>query len=123
MITITNAIATFAALQDAAFRQLGDHHIVVISQPAMEAASCSAVRTTLVGSMMPFGDEIAVLARLRVIAVGVGVLLQDRADSSPSLMAIWRAGQEIALQTISTPVFWSSHRHRRYPNCLVTSPF
>src|SRR5260370_24526651 len=27
---------------------------VVISRPATEAASCSAVRTTLVGSMMPF---------------------------------------------------------------------
>ena len=26
---------------------------VVISNPAIEAASCSAVRTTLVGSMMP----------------------------------------------------------------------
>ena len=29
---------------------------VVISRPAMEAAPCSAVRTTLVGSMMPFDD-------------------------------------------------------------------
>src|SRR5262249_19370101 len=28
--------------------------------------------------------------------------------SSPALMAIWRAGQESALRTISTPVFWSS---------------
>jgi hypothetical protein len=27
---------------------------VVINRPAIEAASCSAVRTTLVGSMMPF---------------------------------------------------------------------
>src|SRR5580698_4485389 len=28
--------------------------------------------------------------------------------SSPALIAIWRAGQESALRTISTPVFWSS---------------
>jgi hypothetical protein len=27
--------------------------------------------------------------------------------SSPALMAIWRAGQAIALRTMSTPVFWS----------------
>src|SRR6266511_3355850 len=30
--------------------------------------------------------------------------------SSPALIAIWRAGQESALRTISTPVFWSSLR-------------
>src|SRR6202051_2711699 len=28
--------------------------------------------------------------------------------SSPALSAIWRAGHERALRTISTPVFWSS---------------
>jgi hypothetical protein len=28
--------------------------------------------------------------------------------SSPALIAIWRAGQDSALRTISTPVFWSS---------------
>ena len=28
--------------------------------------------------------------------------------SSPALSAIWRAGAESALRTISTPVFWSS---------------
>src|SRR6516225_5938767 len=28
--------------------------------------------------------------------------------SSPALIAIWRAGDESALRTISTPVFWSS---------------
>src|SRR3974377_1724722 len=31
---------------------------VVMSRPAMEAASCSAVRTTLVGSMMPFDTRL-----------------------------------------------------------------
>src|ERR1700752_3629332 len=28
--------------------------------------------------------------------------------SSPALVAIWRVGQDSALRTISTPVFWSS---------------
>jgi hypothetical protein len=28
--------------------------------------------------------------------------------SSPALIAIWRAGADSALRTISTPVFWSS---------------
>jgi hypothetical protein len=31
---------------------------VVIRRPAMEAASCSAIRTTLVGSMMPFDTRL-----------------------------------------------------------------
>ena len=31
---------------------------VVISRPATEAASCSAARTTLVGSMMPFDTRL-----------------------------------------------------------------
>jgi hypothetical protein len=35
---------------------------VVISRPAMEAASCSAVRTTLVGSMMPFDTRLPLLS-------------------------------------------------------------
>ena len=32
--------------------------LVVMSRPAIEAASCSAVRTTLVGSMMPYGQKL-----------------------------------------------------------------
>ena len=53
----------------------------------MEAASCSAVRTSLVGSMMPLEMRLPYLARLRVIAVGVGVLLQDRADHDRAVLA------------------------------------
>src|ERR1700684_1757339 len=37
--------------------------------------------------------------------------------SSPALMAIWRAGQDSALRTISTPVFWSSFLVRRPFRC------
>src|SRR6516165_9556855 len=58
---------------------------VVINRPAMEAPSCSAMRTTLVGSMMPFFTK---------------------SPYSPALMAIWRAGHVIAFLTISTPCFW-----------------
>src|SRR5262245_10955832 len=59
---------------------------VVMSRPATEAAPCSGAHY--------FGrvddalrDEIAVLARLRVIAVGVGVLLQDLADHDRAVLA------------------------------------
>ena len=41
---------------------------VVTSRPATEAASCSAVRTTLVGSMMPAAHQVLELAGLRVEA-------------------------------------------------------
>ena len=53
---------------------------VVISSPATEAASCRAVRTTLVGSMMPPGDQIAELAGLGVEAPVVVGALEQLAD-------------------------------------------
>ena len=37
--------------------------------------------------------------------------------SSPALIAIWRAGQDSALRTISTPVFWSSFLVRSPLRC------
>ena len=53
---------------------------VVIRRPATEEASCSAVRTTLAGSMTPRRDQIAILVGLGVEAP-VGVLaLQQLAD-------------------------------------------
>ena len=42
---------------------------VVINRPATEAASCSACRTTLVGSMMPGPDHVGELALLGIVAV------------------------------------------------------
>jgi len=44
---------------------------VVIKRPAIDDPSCSAMRTTLVGSE---------LAALGVEAVGIGVILNDLAD-------------------------------------------
>src|SRR5262249_3175999 len=43
-----------AGAGDAFFGSSATIASVVISRPAIEAASCRAVRTTLVGSMMPF---------------------------------------------------------------------
>ena len=44
-------------------------HSVVSSRPAMDAAFCSAVRVTLVGSMTPGHDQVLVLVGLGVVAV------------------------------------------------------
>ena len=52
---------------------------VVISRPATDAASCSAVRTTLVGSMMPTATSRNTF-RLSVEAERVLLLLQELAD-------------------------------------------
>ena len=60
---------------------------VVMSRPATDAAPCSAARTTLVGSMMPFGHHVDVLARLRVEAVAILILLQDLSDDDGAVLA------------------------------------
>src|SRR4030088_2115294 len=85
---------------------------VVIRSPAIDAAFCSAARTTLVGSMMPL------VTRLTYSPFWASkpyeywsfsrILPTTTEPSSPALSAIWRAGQESALRTMSTPVFWSS---------------
>src|SRR6516162_7073444 len=85
---------------------------VVISSPAIDAAFCSADRTTLVGSMMPLVTRLMYSpfwASKPYEYWSFSRILPTMSDpSSPALMAIWRAGQESALRTISTPVFWSS---------------
>ena len=60
---------------------------VVISRPATEAASCSAVRTTLVGSMMPSLKRSPYVAGLRVVAEGVVLVLEDLADDDRAVDA------------------------------------
>jgi hypothetical protein len=45
---------------------------VVMSSPAIEAASCRAVR--------PLGHQVTVLAFLGIVAVGISVILADLAD-------------------------------------------
>ena len=53
----------------------------------MEAASCNAARTTLVGSMMPFDTRLPYSPDLRVEAEAVGILLQDLADDDRAILA------------------------------------
>jgi hypothetical protein len=60
---------------------------VVMRSAATEAAFWIATRTTLVGSMMPLGDEVAVLAGLAVEAERVLILLQDLADDDGAVLA------------------------------------
>ena len=67
---------------------------VVISRPATEAASCSAQRTTLVGSMTPSAYEIAVLVCLRIVAEAVLGVLEDLADDDRAILT--RVGEDLA---------------------------
>ena len=96
---------------------------VVIRSPAIDAAFCSAARTTLVGSMMPLVTRLTYSpfwASKPYEYWSFSRILPTMIDpSSPALMAIWRAGQESALRTISTPVFWSSFCVRTF---FSTSP-
>src|SRR5258708_4604336 len=52
---------------------------VVTRRAATEAASCSAARTTLAGSMMPF-DHVDILLGLRIEAESLRLVLEDLAD-------------------------------------------
>src|SRR3989440_11940287 len=75
---------------------------VVISSAATEAAFWIATRTTLVGSNDALGDQVAVLADLRVEAVGVLLLLEDLADDDRAVFTGFdrdlagRRGQRLA---------------------------
>ena len=66
----------------------------------------------LVGSMMPWRQVASYSpvceSRRRSIAAFSRILPTMTEPSSPALIAIWRAGADSALRTISTPVFWSS---------------
>src|SRR5579883_2089093 len=85
---------------------------VVMSNPATDDASCSAVRTTLVGSMMPaFTRSLnspVCASKPNAYSLLSSTLPEITAPSSPALEAIWRSGVRIALRTISMPKRWSS---------------
>src|SRR6266480_5043636 len=68
-------------------RQLGDHGLGRDQQAGdrCRTLQCRAHHFGRVDD--PLGDEIAVLPRLRVIAVGIGVLLQDLADHDRTVFA------------------------------------
>src|SRR5580693_3300535 len=60
---------------------------VVIIRPAIEAASCSATRTTFAGSTMPALSMSTILLGLGVEAVGLGLVLGDLTDHDRALYA------------------------------------
>ena len=60
---------------------------VVIMRPAIEAASCSATRTTFAGSTMPALEHVDILLGLGVKAEGLGLVGQDIADDDRALHA------------------------------------
>ena len=75
---------------------------VVISRPATEAASCSAVRTTLAGSMMPAStmstySSVCAL-KPKVSDLFSRILPTTIEPSTPAFSAIWRIGASSALQ-------------------------
>jgi hypothetical protein len=78
------------------FLRVGDQASVVSSRPAIDAAFCSAVRVTLVGSMMPALTRSLVLAGGGVVAVrcllGRDLGWTTIEPSTPALLAIWRSG-------------------------------
>ena len=72
--------------RDAQGYQLRQKLADVIIRPAMEAASCKAMRTTLAGSMMPL-EHVAALISLDVIAERRGSLVHDLAGQDQALNA------------------------------------
>ena len=85
---------------------------VVIIRPAMEAASCKAMQTTLAGLMMPL-EHVAALISLGVIGECSGSLLHDLADHDQAFDAcilrdLWGGGDRSALRTILMPASRSS---------------
>ncbi len=88
-------------------------HSVVSSRPAIDAAFCSAVRVTLVGSMTPaltrssyasVGGVVAEVLVLRLLDLGH----DDRAFGAGVLRDHPDAALRAARRTISTPIFSSS---------------
>src|SRR5246127_4160567 len=84
---------------------------VVINSPATEAASCSATRTTLVGSIIPaatmslYSPDCASKPKFgSPLSVSLPTTTEP---STPEFSAIWRTGDWMALRTIPMPTFWS----------------
>src|SRR3954462_8423465 len=85
---------------------------VVTSRPATEEASCSAVRTTLAGSITPRPTRspysLAWASNPQLASLLSSSLPTTTAPSGPAFSATCRAGHWIAFRTISTPTRWSS---------------
>mmetsp|Transcript_1392 Transcript_1392/g.2151 ORF Transcript_1392/g.2151 Transcript_1392/m.2151 type:complete len:254 (-) Transcript_1392:89-850(-) len=85
---------------------------VVVMRPETDAASTSAVRTTLVGSIMPLSNMLTYspfcASYPTFVSVSSRSLPTITAPSSPALAAMVRAGTTIAFWTISMPMRWST---------------
>ena len=76
---------------------------VVIKSPATDAASCSAARTTLAGTMMPCLEHVHDLLRLRLTAAMRRPLLLARLERlrNPSRVSGEQAGHDGTVRTSS----------------------
>mmetsp|Transcript_8013 Transcript_8013/g.20440 ORF Transcript_8013/g.20440 Transcript_8013/m.20440 type:complete len:201 (+) Transcript_8013:130-732(+) len=85
---------------------------VVVMRPETDEASMSAVRTTLVGSMIPAANMSVYLpfwaSKPMTVLVSSRSLPTMTAPSSPALEAMVRAGTTMAFCTISAPMRWST---------------
>src|SRR5690606_20119417 len=83
---------------------------VVSIRPAIEAAFCSAVRVTLVGSTTPSSTRspYSPLAALKPkLPLPSRTLATTTLGSSPAFATIWRRGSSTARRTMRTPASWS----------------
>src|ERR1700758_2691499 len=90
-------------------------HSVVKSRPATDAAFCRALRTTLVGSMMPalIRSSNSSVAALKPKEPLLFLILSTTTDpSQPALPAIQRHGSSSALRIMPMPTFSSSLARR-----------
>mmetsp|Transcript_45887 Transcript_45887/g.129832 ORF Transcript_45887/g.129832 Transcript_45887/m.129832 type:complete len:324 (+) Transcript_45887:243-1214(+) len=84
---------------------------VVVMREATDAASASAVRTTLVGSMIPawimstYSPSVALKPLVRLLSANT--VCTTTAPSSPAFCAIWMHGCFRAALMASTPTCWS----------------
>ena len=84
---------------------------VVISNPAIDAAFCNAVRTTFVGSRIPIftrSPYSSVCALNPKLPFPSEIRFCTTDGSPPALATIWRNGSCIARRAIEIPTFWSS---------------
>src|SRR2546421_5568 len=84
---------------------------VVSSNEAIDAACCSATRSTLVGSMIPACSistySLVSASKPRVIGTMALTLSTTTEPSSPAFSTIWRIGSSRARRTMLTPVLSS----------------
>ncbi len=96
---------------------------VVTRRPATEAASCSAVRTTLVGSMMPLATMSTYssfwASKPNVSLLFSSTLPTTMEPSTPAFSAICRIGASSAFSTMLMPAWTSALSLVRRPTAFL----